>query len=75
MLIPVTLFILYVNVCEKLMFKNRGGDDAEGFCYGRNFQIGLDNSKYLAKKNGANLFEYASHQQELLAVALNQPRK
>lgn len=50
MLIPVTLFILYVNVCEKLMFKNRGGDDAEGFCYGRNFQIGLDNSKYLAKK-------------------------
>lgn len=51
MLIPVTLFILYVNVCEKLMFKNRGGDDAEGFCYGRNFQIGLDNSKYPAKKS------------------------
>lgn len=50
MLIPVTLFILYVNVCEELMFKNRGGDDAEGFCYGRNFQIGLDNSKYPAKK-------------------------
>lgn len=31
MLIPVTLFILYINVCEELMFKNRGGDDAEGF--------------------------------------------
>lgn len=40
------------------------------FCCGGNFQIGLDNSKYSAK-NPANLFEYASHQLELLAVALN----
>lgn len=74
MLIPVTLFILYVNVCEELMFKNKGGDDAEGFCYGRNFQIGLDNSKHPAK-NGANLFEHASHLQGQLTVSLNQPRK
>lgn len=42
-------------MCEGLMFKNRGGDDAEGFCYGGNFQIGLDNSKYPAKKGQISL--------------------
>lgn len=74
MLIFATLFILYINVCEGLMFKNKGGDDAEGFCYGRNFQIGLNHSKHPAK-NGTNLFEHAFHLQEQLAVGLTQPRK
>lgn len=74
MLIPVTLFVLYVNVCEKLMLKNRGGEDAEGFCYGRTFQIELDSTKN-STENGTDLFEHASHLQEQLAVGLSQPRK
>lgn len=74
MLIPVTLFILYVDVCEDLRFKNRGEDDTEGFCYGRNFQMGLEHSKHPAK-NAVNLFDHASHLQEELTVSLNQLRK
>lgn len=56
------------------MFKNKGGDDAEGFCYGRNFQIGLNHSNHPAK-NGTNFFEHAFRLQEQLAVGLTQPRK